>query len=288
VVELSRRSMHADPLSRPDVPRASRALPVALAIAGVLAVAAGTYWWSHREAAPVAPVAAERSPAPAAAAPASEPSIRHPIEAAAVDAAPDASLPELDVSDAVLLGRVATALAGTPFERVLVQDRIVRRFVATVDNVPRKTVPLQIRSIQPTGGLLAAERSGGRLALAPANSARYDGLMRVVDGADVRALASVYVRHYPLFQKAYRELGYPDGYFNDRFVAAIDLVLATPDLDGHAGLVQPRVLYEFADPELEALPAGQKALLRLGPANAARVKAKLRDLRGLIAPQASR
>lgn len=27
-----------------------------------------------------------------------------------------------------------------------------------------------------------------------------------------------YVRLYPLFQKAYVELGYPNGYFNDRLI----------------------------------------------------------------------
>jgi hypothetical protein len=40
------------------------------------------------------------------------------------------------------------------------------------------------------------------------------------------------------------------------------------------------VFYEFADPELEARSAGQKILMRIGNENAARVKAKLRELRG--------
>jgi hypothetical protein len=49
--------------------------------------------------------------------------------------------------------------------------------------------------------------------------------------------------------------------------------------------VQPKVLYEFADPALEALPSGQKILLRMGPENAARVKAKLREIRALVAKE---
>ena len=40
-----------------------------------------------------------------------------------------------------------------------------------------------------------------------------------------------------------------------------------------------RVLYEFAAPDLETRSAGQKMLLRMGPDNAARVKAKLREIR---------
>ena len=48
---------------------------------------------------------------------------------------------------------------------------------------------------------------------------------------------------------------------------------------------QPKVLYEYADPALESLSAGQKALVRMGPDNEAKVKAKLRELRRMIAAQ---
>jgi len=46
---------------------------------------------------------------------------------------------------------------------------------------------------------------------------------------------------------------------------------------------QPWVRYEFEDPQLEALSAGQKILVRMGPSNARQVKAKLRELRAAIA-----
>jgi hypothetical protein len=47
--------------------------------------------------------------------------------------------------------------------------------------------------------------------------------------------------------------------------------------------VQPKVVWEYADPRLEALPAGQKVLLRMGPENADRVKARLAAIRRLVA-----
>jgi hypothetical protein len=43
-------------------------------------------------------------------------------------------------------------------------------------------------------------------------------------------------------------------------------------------LVQPSVLYRYADERLEKLSAGQKLLIRMGPANAAVIKAKLREI----------
>jgi hypothetical protein len=49
--------------------------------------------------------------------------------------------------------------------------------------------------------------------------------------------------------------------------------------------VQPGVQYQYADPKIEALSAGQKALIRMGSANAAAVKEKLRALRAALAAQ---
>ena len=43
--------------------------------------------------------------------------------------------------------------------------------------------------------------------------------------------------------------------------------------------MQPKVLYDYADPALADLSAGQKMLLRMGPENEAKVKAKLREIK---------
>jgi hypothetical protein len=50
--------------------------------------------------------------------------------------------------------------------------------------------------------------------------------------------------------------------------------------------VQPRVYFEYADPGLESRSAGQKVLIRMGPKNAAVIKAKLRELRAELASKA--
>ena len=114
---------------------------------------------------------------------------------------------------------------------------------------------------------------------------RYDTYVRVMDQADTAKLVDAYVRYYPLFQKAYEDLGYPHGYFNDRLVEVIDHLLATPEVAAPIALAQPKVLYEFADPSLEQRSAGQKILMRMGPVNEAHVKAKLRTIRAGITGQ---
>jgi hypothetical protein len=117
------------------------------------------------------------------------------------------------------------------------------------------------------------------------NAARYLPYVRLAESVDLAKLVAVYVRYYPLFQQAYTELGYPTGYFNDRLVQVIDHLLAAPDIEGPVKLVQRKVLYEFADPEFEARSAGQKMLIRIGAANAARLKAKLREIRREVTGQ---
>ena len=122
----------------------------------------------------------------------------------------------------------------------------------------------------------------GRTAIGGGNAARYAPYLAALKATDTAQLAALYTQYYPLFQAAYRDLGYPDGYFNDRLVDVIDHLLATPEPAAPLTLLQPGVLYEFANPDLQARSAGQKALLRMGPDNARVVKAKLRELRAAL------
>ena len=116
------------------------------------------------------------------------------------------------------------------------------------------------------------------------NYQRYDAIVAQISAADLNAVHELYRRYYPLFQKAYEGLGYPDRYFNDRLVEVIDHLLAAPDIDGPVLLTRPHVLFQFADPQLEALSSGQKLLIRVGPAHRATIKASLRALRALLVP----
>jgi hypothetical protein len=100
---------------------------------------------------------------------------------------------------------------------------------------------------------------------------------------NTQQFTTAYFHYYPLFQQAYEGLGYPNGYFNDRLVATIDDALAAPDVRGPVALVRPNVMYQYADPKIEALSSGQKIMVRMGPDNEAIVKAKLRELRTAVA-----
>jgi hypothetical protein len=172
-------------------------------------------------------------------------------------------------------------------QQLFVPTQLVRHIVATIDNLPRKKVAPQALPVKPLAGAFAAKEADGVITLAPQNAARYSQWVKVIESVDAQQFSTLYFRYYPLFQEAYRNLGYPNGYFNDRLVEVIDDALATPDISGPIELVQPGVVYQYANPDLEARSAGQKVLLRIGNENAAKVKRKLREVRAAITQEKS-
>lgn len=209
-----------------------------------------------------------------------EPAIRHPLPEPQPGETP-APLPSLAESDAEAKDALAELAGAGQLERFYLEG-IVRRIVTTVDNLPRQKVALRVLPVKPVGGQFLTGGKDAALEIAPANAARYGPYVKLAQAVDGKNAAALYRRYYPLFQQAYEELGYPGKYFNDRLVAVIDHLLAAPEVQGPIRLTQPKVLFEFADPRLEALSAGQKFLVRVGPENAAALKAKLRELRAEV------
>jgi hypothetical protein len=227
--------------------------------------------------------AAEVQPPPAP--PEAEPAIKNPIPAGDQGSA-GKPLPPLAASDADLTAELTQLFGGNSVAAFLVRENIIRNVVVTVDNLPRQKLAVERRPVKPTPGQTAVDgdSDAGEVAtLGVQNYARYTPFVKVVAATDAKQLAALYFRWYALFQQAYEDQGYPDKYFNDRLVAAIDDLLKAPAVAGPIRLVRPRVFFEFADPALEARSAGQKLLIRMGPENAATIKAKLRELRAEVA-----
>jgi hypothetical protein len=233
---------------------------------------------------PPAPAATAPPAAPPPAAAAATP--KYPIEQAAVSTPPATPpLPSVAESDGVLQDAMASLFNGVALDRVFHMQEIVPRFVATIDNLPRQSVAMSKSATTPVPGSLEVSQANGQTLLRADNAERYAPYVRVLEQADPQKVVATYVRYYPLFQKAYQDLGYPNGYFNDRLVQVVDHLLATPDVPAPVALTQPKVLYEYADPALEQLSAGQKMMIRMGPVNESRVKAKLREIRKALTGQ---
>ena len=261
--------------------QSSQWLIPALLAAGA-AIALWYYWAGMAGQAPEP----ESVPEPVAEAPAESPGPVHPLDPADGEPGDEPELvplPPLDQSDEYLKLEIA-GIFGESVNDMLAESGMIERIVATIDNLPRSHVAERIR---PIGGLqdpflVDGQDSSGEYFINPDNYQRYDALVTLTSTADLGELIDLYRRFYPLFQDAYVSLGYPDGYFNDRLVQVIDHLLATPEVVDPVELVRPHVLYEYSDPDLEALSSGQKLLLRMGTDNGKKIKNTLRELRGLV------
>ncbi len=215
-----------------------------------------------------------------------ESAIRHPIESAGAAADASAPPPALPESDALITEALASLIADTGLRELFIVQDFIRRIVVTVDNLPGEQLPLSRSPVKPAVGAFTVSTELDGTFISPENAARYRPYVALAEAVDSRSLVALYVRLYPLFQSVYQELGYPDAYFNDRLVAVLDHLLAAPEVTRPIRLVQPKVRYRFEDSRLEALSAGQKIMIRIGPDNARRLKAKLREIRTLVAGQA--
>ena len=264
----------------------------------LLAIAAGFLgwrWYQQQQPLPVEPPVAAApndgiAPAPPPALPES-PEPQNPIDAIAL---PESGLPKVADSDSRVMKALVDLMGSKNVADFLQFEGIVRRFVATVDNLAREQSPASTWPVQPTKQRFTTQGKGEKETISPNNAARYNPIVMLAESIDPAKAAKVYARLYPLFQQAYEELGYPGRYFNDRLVAVIDHLLQAPEpagpvpvrlveVKGNVPSQRPWVRYEYADPQLESLSSGQKIMVRVGLENERKLKASLRGFREQIA-----
>lgn len=240
-------------------------LIIALVIAGILACSVFIYFQIMGGISSDAPPPSS-SPPPSEAPP--------PVEMA-----PAPELPTLDASDEAVRALVE-ALSGHPrLAAWLAPDDLVRRFVAAVVDVANEESPRpHISHLAPLGNFGVTEHQGS-LVIDSASYARYNTAATVLDSLDDKQTKELYQHLKPLFDEAYQDLGYPGGSFDVALGRAIDRLLATPIPAGRVPVKRRVKNYRFADPDLEALSPIEKHLIRMGPTNARKVQAKLRQLR---------
>ena len=223
------------------------------------------------------------------------PSTEKPVYEEPVPAPVPQPLPDLDQSDAAVLAALKALNVNGLVEMVIPQE-ILRKFVRAVNVLDEGKVITEYRPIASPQGAFVADSfnvkvSGGEVGeqqeveqyrVSPKNYLRYTLFVQVVSALDSDAAVVLYKHYYPLLNRAHQELGMNKGNFHSVLIRAIDRVLSAPDANGDMLLIHPKVYYEFADPALEKLPDIHKLLLRMGPDNAQKIKASLRNVRAKL------
>lgn len=249
----------------------SRRPSAAILVIVAIAIAAPLGWYVFRT--QVAPRAPGPVPVPStrpAADPAPSPSTLVTVE--------PIDLPAIDTSDDVVRRLVAQLSAHPQFARWLVTDELVRRFVRTIVDLAHGSSPTRHLPFMEPGSPLGVRESTGDIEIDPASYRRYDLIAETFASLDTEGTARLMRQLDPLFEEAHRELGLPDRSFDRDLARAIANLLAVNVPEPPPALVRHETAWEYADPALEGRSAAAKHLMRMGPQNARRVQAKLREL----------
>lgn len=187
-------------------------------------------------------------------------------------------LPELGQTDPIVRQLVGALSSHPKVAAWLTTDQLIRNFTTVVVNIANGRSPSrQLGTVRPTGEFVAREE-GEMAHIDPQSYRRYDEYADAIGALDAQGTARLYSTLKPRIQDAYRELGYPEGDFDQAMERAMIEILNTPIVEGEIGLVPKSVSWEFADPRLQSLSSAQRQFLRMGPRNMKIVKGKIREI----------
>lgn len=195
----------------------------------------------------------------------------------------------LDTSDpAIKASLIESSSAGEDtVNRMIVNEGLLQRFVVTVTNLANDEMAPNHQLLTPPEQHFRVYSQAGKQWIDAASYKRYTPYVDILESFDNEALLSVYDIYKADIQAKYAEIGDPDQNFDEVLVDAFDQLLDTPEVPVPVEVYTDSVAYKYADERLENLNEPQKQLLRTGPDNMRRIKAKLRELKVLVEERGS-
>jgi hypothetical protein len=187
------------------------------------------------------------------------------------------AVPPLDASDALVRELVARLSSHPAVAAWLTTPGLIRNFTVVVANVAEARTPaVHLGALRPATRFQVVQRADG-LYIDPRSYERFDKVAAAAASIDPAGASRLYATLKPRIEEAYRELGAPDGTFDRALERAIVVLLKTPVVDEPIR-VEPQggTGFAYVSPELEALSAPQKQLLRAGPRNVRTIQSALR------------
>lgn len=171
--------------------------------------------------------------------------------------------------------------------RMLVNEGLIQRFVVSVANLANDEMAPNHQLLTPPEQNFRVYSQAGKQWIDAASYKRYTPYVDMLESFNNEALLNIYGVYKDDIQAKYSEIGNPDQDFNSVLLDAIDQLLDTPEVPVPVEVYTDSVAYKYADDRLENLNEPQKQLLRTGPDNMRRIKAKLRELKALVEERGS-
>ena len=185
----------------------------------------------------------------------------------------------LDTSDGTVKTKLLTLSDYDAFARLLVDDALLERFVIMTNTLAEEEIASKNRILVQPEKPFRTYRQADKEWIDPASYKRYAPYVEVFESLETESLLQLYQEYKPAIEKIFAEIGSPSDSFDEKLEEAIDVLLDTPEVPFPVEVYTDSVMYKFADSQLESLAAPQKQLLRTGPENMRRIKAKLREIK---------
>ena len=212
-----------------------------------------------------------------------EPALEPAVESSPpVEIVPEAPAVTLEESDAVITEVLPQLNSGMLGQQFAMSSNSLERGVAVVDNLRMGAVPYKLLPVGRPSIKFPFQDNGLAVTLDPAGFRRYDGLANTLAEVNVPAVVMLYDLLAVALEGVWAGLGYADMTFEDAALGALNMILLAPTTDLEARLYKDEANWRYEDDSLETLPALQKQLMRMGPANADKIQDKARELRGAL------
>ena len=199
-----------------------------------------------------------------------------------IEPAPKTVLPNLNESDSFFRNRMEIMSSNTDLVRWLSVDDLLRRAASYLDGLSRGVILSKIFPLTQPNGSFTTHMDGETIWLNAGNYERYDITIEAIASIKMEALAQLFHIARPLIETSFAEMGYNERQMEGIILQAIDRVLSTPIIIEPIELTRESVLYQFADPELEALMPLQKQVLRTGPENTQKLQQQALALKNAL------
>lgn len=195
----------------------------------------------------------------------------------------------LDTSDpAVKASLIESSSADEEtINRILVNEGLIQRFVVSVTNLANDEMAPNHQLLTPPEQNFRVYSQAGKQWIDAASYKRYTPYVDMLESFNNEALLNIYGIYKEDIQAKFSEIGNPNEDFNEVLLQAIDQLLDTPEVPVPVEVYTDSVAYKYADERLENLNEPQKQLLRTGPDNMRRIKAKLRELKVMVEERGS-
>ena len=200
--------------------------------------------------------------------------------------AAETSVDQIELMDGDSMLRQELAATGTDsiMSKLMSNEHPINVSAAFIDGLGRGVILKKLLPGDPPKQAFSVVEEDEVIYISPSSYQRYDSYTDTLTALDSKRLVSSFHALRPMYEQAFQYLGLDPGDFDNTIIRALDQVLATPEIIEPIALQPKSVVYVFADPALENLPAVQKQLLRMGPDNISRIKQQARALReGLLA-----